>query len=138
MGENALCDSLSTQFWAMIMSFGWVFVCVFQCGVRDKRAWMYGQKSNQLKAEATAQKMDCRCCCRRRKIINGKCEWVFFPLVSHTVLFMQLLTTLMATKQLHFNPFRNHFRRLTNNASPVRLHSLSHTGCHMTGRLVFG
>lgn len=71
--------------------FVYIYVCVCAlffsvCGAKDKRAWIYvWTKSNQLKAEATAQK-DGLSSAVVVEIINAANvnEFFFMPLVSRT------------------------------------------------------
>lgn len=134
----------------------WMFVCgvccchFFRvwCALRDKRVWICTDKIQSTKGRSDSSKRwivvgaVVVIVVGVVEIINAANVNEFFSLcnavgLSHTQsLFMQLLTTSMATKQLHFNPLRNHFSRLTNDTSPVRLHSVARTLLfHMIGRL---
>lgn len=143
--EMCECDSLSTQFWAMIMSaqtnvcICWCCSCCafFQsvvCGERQKSLDMCTDEIQSTKGRSDSSK---------RWIVVGAVVVGVVEIInaffcnavglSHTrSLFMQLLTTLMATKQLHFNPLRNHFSRLTNDTSPVRFHSVFPNNCYIS------
>lgn len=119
-----VCDSLSTQFWAMIISIGCmmiVHVSVFfsgamwetkELGCTNKIQSTKGQ-SDSLKDGLLSLLTLSSSSSKLLTAIVDECV-CFFRFGLHILLFMQLLTTLMATKQLHFNPFRNHFGRLTN------------------------
>ena len=139
-----LMDVMMSFMWSPLWAKMWcVFVCVIVCR-RNFERWLwalnvsFGAVWERKELEYTDKIQSTKGQCDSSKdglswlLSSSSLEiimiLVFFlySLVSHSVLFMQLLTTLIATKQLHFNPFRNHFGSLTNDASPVRLHSVSH------------